>query len=83
LTQYKNGDIYMSVPNYIDKRYAPVIMERTAKGEWSIFVQAFLNEKTGRADPMEIGCRNRILATMATFEVLGESQATWGTFIVI
>ena len=54
LTQHKNGDIYMSVPNYIDKRYAPVIMKRTAKGEWSIFVQALLNEKTGRAGPMGI-----------------------------
>ena len=29
LTQHKNGDIYMSVPNYIDKRYAPVIMKRS------------------------------------------------------
>ncbi len=55
MTQDAEGNIYMSVPNYIDKTYAPVIMRRCAKkGRWSIFVQARLNEKTGRAGPMGI-----------------------------
>ena len=55
LTQNKrSGEIYMSVPNYIDKRYAPVIMRRDEKGQWSICVQALLNETTKQAGPMGI-----------------------------
>ena len=55
LTQNAKGDIYFSVPNYLDKTYPPIIMRRCAeKGRWSILIQAKLNAKTNRAGPMGI-----------------------------
>ncbi|MDR2849884.1 MAG: hypothetical protein LBW77_04985 [Verrucomicrobiota bacterium] len=49
----KQGNLYLSAPNYLNKDYPAAIMKRSAKsGVWSIFVQALKNPATGLAAPM-------------------------------
>lgn len=55
LTQDREGNIYMSAPNLIDKSYAGVVMKRCFKtGKWSVFVAGAISPKTGRGCPMGI-----------------------------
>ncbi len=55
LTQDREGNIYLSAPNLIDKGYAGVIMKRSFKtGRWSVFAAAAISPKTGRGCPMGI-----------------------------
>ncbi|MCQ2390440.1 MAG: hypothetical protein MJ240_03350 [Kiritimatiellae bacterium] len=55
LTQDKDGNIYMSAPNLIDKSYAGVVMKRCFKtGKWSVFAAGAISPKTGRGCPMGI-----------------------------
>ena len=57
LTQDKDGNIYMSAPNLIDKSYAGVVMKRCFKtGKWSVFAAGAISPKTGRGCPMGIEC---------------------------
>lgn len=55
LTQDKDGNIYMSAPNLINKSYAGVVMKRCFKtGKWSVFCAGEISPKTGRGCPMGI-----------------------------
>jgi hypothetical protein len=55
LAQDKNGNIYLSAPNYVNKAYPAAILRRSKEtGDWSVFVQALVNPATGLAAPMGI-----------------------------
>ena len=55
LTQDTDGNIFLSVPNLIDKSYAGVVMKRCFKtGKWSVFCAGQISPKTGRGCPMGI-----------------------------
>jgi hypothetical protein len=53
LAQDKDGNLYLSAPNFVDKSYPGVIMKRCAKtGKWSVFVAGLLHPDTKRGAPM-------------------------------
>jgi hypothetical protein len=55
LTQDKEGNIFMSAPNLVNKDYAGVVMKRCVKnGKWSVFCAGQISPKTGRGCPMGI-----------------------------
>lgn len=55
LTQDKDGNIFMSAPNLVNKSYAGVVMKRCVKtGKWSVFCAGEISPKTGRGCPMGI-----------------------------
>ncbi|MDR2862859.1 MAG: hypothetical protein LBV54_03140 [Puniceicoccales bacterium] len=55
LTQDKEGNIYLSVPNYVNTSYPAAILRRSKEtGNWSIFVQALVHPDTKLAAPMGI-----------------------------
>lgn len=53
MTQDPDGNVYLSVPNFIDSRYPGCIMKRAVgTGEWTVFVTGLIHAETGRGCPM-------------------------------
>ena len=49
MTQDADGNLYLSVPNFINNLYPGCIMKRSAgTGEWSVFVTGLINPDTNR-----------------------------------
>ena len=53
MTQDADGNLYLSVPNFINNLYPGCIMKRAVgTGEWSVFVTGLINPDTNRGCPM-------------------------------
>ena len=53
MTKDADGNLYLSVPNFINNLYPGCIMKRAVgTGEWSVFVTGLINPDTNRGCPM-------------------------------
>lgn len=53
MTQDADGNVYLSVPNFIDNLYPGCILKRAVgSGEWTVFATALIHPETGRGCPM-------------------------------